>query len=256
MAEFVKIFISTDQLAQDSVRLAKMMYDCEYAPDTILGIWRGGTNVASYVTGALKRLGIQHNHFSATGKSYGPGIANQSHTIRIYNMEELAKHLRETKCRRLCLVDDVIDTGVTGDGLARTALYGLKRREATAAHLLKNDNLTEIDPRDAMKLDGSEYVLYDFDVALDGVRYTIRIPMVADIDPIDAGVEIVAPYQKPYANKTGRKPKFCIRDWDMVDGKPVWLNFPYELEKEDITDEELWQQRPGIAGILFGEHAV
>jgi hypoxanthine phosphoribosyltransferase len=248
-----KIFISEQELALDSVRLAKNMYDSGYTPDAILGIWRGGTWVATYVTGALKRLGIDRNDFSLTGKSYNPGVANQSHVIKIYNMGELAKHLRETGCRRLCLVDDVIDTAVTGDGLMRVALNGLRRKDATVAHLMKKGETTDMDPADAMKLDGSEYISYDFPVALDSVAYTMRVPMVADIDPVCEDVEIVAPYQKPYANRTKRMPKAVVRDFNMIDGRPVWLNFPYELEAEDITDAELRNFRGEIAKVLLTE---
>src|SRR3989338_5539130 len=132
-----KVFVSQERLMLDSVRLARQMYDKRYRPDTILGIWRGGTAVAIYVTGALKRLGVNHKHFSATGKSYNQGIENQSSVVNIYNMEELAKTLRETKCRRLCCVDDVFDTGITYDAFRRIVQEGLIRRLASASHKIK-----------------------------------------------------------------------------------------------------------------------
>ncbi len=254
MAERVqtyKVFFDKEKLEKDSVRLARTIYNSGYSPDTILGIWRGGTFVATYVTGGLKRLGVRHHHFSATGKSYNPGISNQSSVITIYNMEELMKYMRQIRAERVCGVDDVLDSFITADAFINIIQNGLVRKSAFIAHQQDGETITDIDVADAMKMDSDAFVLYDFEMPVNGGQYTLRIPLVNDVRPLDAEVKFAAPYWKPHANKTNREPDFVLETVNIKNGKWPWINFPYELEADDITDDEMWEHRPALAKILL-----
>ncbi|MFA4819372.1 MAG: hypothetical protein WC613_00260 [Candidatus Aenigmatarchaeota archaeon] len=250
-----KIFITTEELEVDCSKLAKQMYDTGYRPDIVAGVWRGGAHAAAYVTGALKRLGADHTHFPVTGKSYEKGVGNRSTLIRVYNMGDLTRYARAFRLKKICFADDVLDSTVTGHSLSTVAVNGLRRRDADKAFVVRDGKAKALEPKDAIKLGPRSYTLYNFEIRADGTTYTIQMPMITDIIPFDAEVTIAAPYQKSYANLTGLKPDFCIRDYPMNDGKPIWLNFPYELEKEDISDEEMMLQRPGVAEVLLDRAA-
>lgn len=255
MVEPDKIFITKEELEVDCSKLARQMYDAGYRPDIVVGVWRGGAHVAAYVTGALKRLGANHIHFPVTGKSYEKGIGNRSTLIRVYNMGDLTRYARAYGLRKLSFQDDVLDSTVTGHSLSNVAVNGLRRRDADKAFVVRKGKAKEIEPRDAIKLGARSYTVYNFERRANGTSYTIQMPMITDIVPFDAEVTIAAPYQKSYANVTGLKPDFCIRDYPMNNGRPVWLNFPYELESEDISDEEMMLQRPGVAEVLLDRAA-
>ncbi|KHO48087.1 MAG: hypothetical protein QT00_C0001G0099 [archaeon GW2011_AR5] len=246
----VKIFIEKDRLESDCSLLARQMVDSGYRPDVIVGVWRGGAHAAAYVTGALKRLGAPHEHFPATGKSYS-GMANRSHMIRVYNMEELSRYVRAHGMGHVCFIDDVIDSSVTGHALVSVAENGLRRADAERAFVVEDGKTREISVGKAAALGPENYVHYRFGMHANGTSYDLQVPMMSDIAPLDTDVCVAAPYQKPYANLTGMKPRFFVSDYDRIDGRDVWLNFPYELEADDITDQELFEQRPNVARILL-----
>ena len=59
-----KIFISANQLLEDSFRLGNMVLDSGFAPTHLVGIWRGGTPVGIAVQELLDYRGV-HCHPAA-----------------------------------------------------------------------------------------------------------------------------------------------------------------------------------------------
>ena len=151
----------------------------------------------------------------------------------------------------MCGVDDVLDSFITADAFINIIQNGVSRRGAFLAHQQDGETLTDIDVADAMKMDSDAFVLYDFKMPVNGGHYTLRIPLVDDVRPLDAEVKFAAPYWKPHANKTSRRPDFVVEPVNIENGKWPWINFPYELEADDITDAEMLEHHPDLAKILF-----
>ena len=75
-----KRWIGAQELYEDSLRLALMVLDSGFAPTLLLGLWRGG-------------------------------IDARAPRLRIHGIEALA--VAGFDCRRVLIVDDVFDTGIT-----------------------------------------------------------------------------------------------------------------------------------------------
>lgn len=86
MPDFVKIFISKDDLETDCSRLAKQMSDAGYSPDIVVGGMARRRACRCLRYRRIKNLGKKHRHFPVTGKSYELGVGNRSHLIRIYHI--------------------------------------------------------------------------------------------------------------------------------------------------------------------------
>ena len=112
MAE--KLYISPQELLDDSFRLGAMIYDSGFRPTFILALWRGAAPIGIAVQEFLAYRGIETDHIAIRTSSY-TGIDNQSREIAIYGMGYLIK----TVCfeDRLLVVDDVFDTGHTIEAL-------------------------------------------------------------------------------------------------------------------------------------------
>lgn len=103
-----KIFISAQQLLEDSYRLAHQIYDDGFRPDYIVGIWRGGTPVGIAVQELLDYFGTPTDHISIRTSSY-TGIGEQSSTIRVHGLHYVIENVDADNS--LLIVDDTFDTG-------------------------------------------------------------------------------------------------------------------------------------------------
>lgn len=242
---FYKIILSPQQVAEDSLHLARMLYEDgvldrgndEETPNAFFGIWRGGAVVAAFVTSGLNRYRVRHHTHSATGKSYGPGIGQQSSGIEIYNMEELMRHFRERRYRMVCGIDDVHDTGRTGHAFRNIMRHGLRRDEAFKSEDRNGDTV------------------YYFAMSAREDEYALKVHLTRDIEPLDEDVRIliVTPYDKPHANKTEFGPDFCVRHFDInSEGMWPWIVFPWEAA-EDLTPEELFATNLRFYDILYDD---
>ena len=79
MAE--KLFISAQQLLEDSFALGLDILDSGFRPDFIVGVWRGGTPVGIAVQELLDYFGVDTDHISIRTSSY-QGIGERSERIR------------------------------------------------------------------------------------------------------------------------------------------------------------------------------
>ena len=66
-----KIFISAEDLLQDSFELALRIHESDFCPSFILGVWRGGAPVGIAVQEVLETLDCPTNHFAIRTASYG-----------------------------------------------------------------------------------------------------------------------------------------------------------------------------------------
>jgi hypoxanthine phosphoribosyltransferase len=158
MAEkiYYKIPINESVYKRDSFVLARKIIDSGYRPDFVIPIWRGGTPPMTYVTGALKRKKIIHEHAPTQGYSYTDigrqkevGIRLIDETIDIINGDSEDINGNKKIYKNLLLGDDVFDTG-------RTIKKFIEKINATVKHQFNlkiatvywkpEANLTEIMP--------------------------------------------------------------------------------------------------------------
>jgi hypoxanthine phosphoribosyltransferase len=105
-----KRYISPSELLRDSYGLAWQVFDSEYRPDYLIGIWRGGTPVAIAMHELLHLLGLRPDHLAIRSASY-TGIAQRQQQVSVDGLEYLQERLKPGD--RLLLVDDVHDTGLS-----------------------------------------------------------------------------------------------------------------------------------------------
>ena len=109
-----KIYLSPEQLLQDSFALAKQIIESEYDPTFVLGIWRGGAPIAIAIHEALVACGIKCNHDAVKISSY-ENINKRNPDILINDITYLIEQI--SKSERLLIVDDVHDTGLSMQAL-------------------------------------------------------------------------------------------------------------------------------------------
>ena len=103
-----KIYLSAQNLLEDSFRLAAKVLKSGFKPTFMIAIWRGGVPMGIAVQEYLAFHGVQTDHIAVRTASYS-GIDNQAREIKVFGLGYLVKNLQHTD--RLLIVDDVFDTG-------------------------------------------------------------------------------------------------------------------------------------------------
>jgi hypoxanthine phosphoribosyltransferase len=103
-----KVFITAQQLLEDSFRLAHLIYEDGFHPQFIVGIWRGGTPVGIAVQEYFEFKQLATDHISVRTSSYY-GINKQAKKIRVHGLHYLIENANADD--RLLIVDDVFDSG-------------------------------------------------------------------------------------------------------------------------------------------------
>lgn len=111
-----KTFITAQQLLEDSFRLASQVYEDNFRPEFIIGIWRGGAPVGIAVQEYFEFKGVETDHISVRTSSYY-GIGQQSKSIRVHGLHYLIENANAND--RLLIVDDVFDSGRSVDALIK-----------------------------------------------------------------------------------------------------------------------------------------
>ncbi len=107
-----KLFISAQDLLEDSFRLGAKIIKSGFRPSIIIAIWRGGTPIGIAVQEILNYFGIDTDHIAIRTSSYSSSaIDSRQETIRVHGLNYLIKRI--TDHDRLLIVDDVFDTGQT-----------------------------------------------------------------------------------------------------------------------------------------------
>lgn len=108
-----KRFVKADELLTDSFRLAAQVADAGFAPDFLVGLWRGGSAVGIAVQEGLEQLGISTDHIairtSYRGAEYYPEMIEKADAIRVHGLQYLLENL--CSHHRLLIVDDVYSSG-------------------------------------------------------------------------------------------------------------------------------------------------
>lgn len=111
-----KVYITSQQLLQDSFRLAHKVLEDGFKPDFIVGIWRGGAPIGIAVQEFFDYKGIETDHISVRTSSYY-GIGKQSKDIKVHGLHYLIENANADDS--LLIVDDVFDSGRSVDALIK-----------------------------------------------------------------------------------------------------------------------------------------
>lgn len=105
-----KIYLSANQVLEDSFELGSKIISSGFQPDLIIGVWRGGACVAIVIHELMTRIGINSDHIPVRAQLYS-GIAQRSTEVNLEGLDYYAK--RQTQFNKILLVDDVFDSGQT-----------------------------------------------------------------------------------------------------------------------------------------------
>ena len=105
-----KHYIRSEDLIQDSFRLAWQVYEDGYRPNYIIGVWRGGAPIGIAVQEFFSVLGVPSDHISIRTSHYR-GIDDRNSEVQVYGLNYVIKQVESDDS--LLIVDDVHDTGVS-----------------------------------------------------------------------------------------------------------------------------------------------
>lgn len=110
-----KLFLSGQELLEDSYRLAEKVLLSGFRPTFMIAVWRGGAPIGIAVQEYLAYHGIETDNISIRTASYAAGIDQQAKTVQVFGLNYLVKNIRHEDS--LLIVDDVFDTGKSIDAI-------------------------------------------------------------------------------------------------------------------------------------------
>ncbi|MFC3031966.1 phosphoribosyltransferase [Pseudoalteromonas fenneropenaei] len=119
-----KVYITAQQLLEDSFRLAAQVYADGFRPDFIIGIWRGGAPIGIAVQEFYDYKGIETDHIAVRTSSYY-GIGKQAKEIKVHGLHYIIENANADNS--LLIVDDVFDSG--------RSIYALREKLAELMRL-------------------------------------------------------------------------------------------------------------------------
>ena len=106
-------FVGADELLQDSFQLAANIYEANFKPDFLVGLWRGGSAVGIAVQEGLDYFGVETDHIairtSYSGARGYTQMVNEGENIRVHGLQYLLENL--CSHHSMLIVDDVYSTG-------------------------------------------------------------------------------------------------------------------------------------------------
>lgn len=106
-------FIAADDLLTDSFQLAANIYEADFQPDFLVGLWRGGSAVGIAVQEGLDYFGTKTDHIairtSYSGAARYSQMVSNKENIRVHGLQYLLENL--SSHHSLLIVDDVYSTG-------------------------------------------------------------------------------------------------------------------------------------------------
>jgi len=149
-----KRFITEQELLEDGYRLGVQIFNSDFRPTFIVGLWRGGSSVGIAVQECLQYLGVETDHIAIRTSyrglpSYQKMVDNAQQEIRVHGTQYLLDNLNEED--ELLIVDDVFSSGLTTSSVINRLSSRLKlntpKRICVAAPWYKPDhNRTQTKP--------------------------------------------------------------------------------------------------------------
>ena len=143
-----KVYLSAQGLLEDSFRLGLEIFNSEFRPDFIVGVWRGGTPVGIAVQEILDNLGVKTDHISIRTSSY-TGIGERGRKVRVHGLDYIIRNVDAH--HSLLIVDDVFDTGLSIKAVIDTLRAKARLNTPSDIHIATPwfkpaNNKTELEP--------------------------------------------------------------------------------------------------------------
>lgn len=119
-----KHYIRSEDLIQDSFRLAWQVYEDGYRPNYIIGVWRGGAPIGIAVQEFFSVLGVPSDHIAIRTSHY-KGIDDRSTEVQVYGLNYIIKQVESDDS--LLIVDDVHDTGISIEKIVSDLQFACKK---------------------------------------------------------------------------------------------------------------------------------
>jgi len=103
-----KVYITAEELLLDSFKLARLVYESDFQPNFIIGVWRGGAPVGIAIQEYLDFVGTPTDHIAIRTSSY-TDIGKQEKTVRVHGLDYIIDNINSDD--KVLLVDDVFDSG-------------------------------------------------------------------------------------------------------------------------------------------------
>ncbi len=125
-----KKFLQEEDVLLDAFRLGVKIYNDDFRPTFIVGLWRGGSTVGIAVQECLQTLGVTANHIAIRTSYSGMGdysqmVANPASQIRIHGTHYLLESLNVED--QLLIIDDVYSSGHNVNAVIDRLASRLKR---------------------------------------------------------------------------------------------------------------------------------
>jgi Predicted phosphoribosyltransferases len=85
-----KHYIRSEDLIQDSFRLAWQVYADGYRPNYIIGVWRGGAPIGIAVQEFFSVLGVPSDHIAIRTFHY-KGLDDRKNEVHVYGLNYVIK---------------------------------------------------------------------------------------------------------------------------------------------------------------------
>ena len=142
-----KDYISAESLLKDSYKLAWKIYQSNFIPNYIVGVWRGGAPVGIAVQEFLEVLGVNADHIAIRTSSYR-GINSRDKEIKVHGLGYIVERLESEDS--LLIVDDVYDTGLSIQQTIKDINSICKKNTPTikvaTPYFKPNNNMTDTRP--------------------------------------------------------------------------------------------------------------
>ncbi len=148
MSDDPKVYISAQQLLEDSLELGRQIIASGFRPNYIVGVWRGGTPVGIMVQELLDFYGVETDHIAIRTSSYA-GLSRREGEVRVHGLSYLTHKIdREDS---LLIVDDVFDTGLSVKAIIDKLQRRLRRNlpadlRVATAYYKPGKNRTDFEP--------------------------------------------------------------------------------------------------------------
>jgi len=143
-----KIYISAQQLLEDSLDLGRQILASGFRPNFIVGVWRGGTPVGIMVQELLDFYGVETDHISIRTSSYS-GLNKRENKVRVHGLSYLTSSMNAEDS--LLIVDDVFDTGLSVSAILKKLREKSRRNlphdvRIATAYFKPSKNRTNFEP--------------------------------------------------------------------------------------------------------------
>ena len=99
-----KHFIRSENLIEDSFKLAWRVYEDGYRPNYIIGVWRGGSPIGIAVQEFFSVLGVLSDHIAIRTSHY-QGMDERANQVQVFGLNYIIKQVESEDS--VLIVDDV-----------------------------------------------------------------------------------------------------------------------------------------------------